>query len=488
MTINVNSKNRLAARKLLTFCGVPATQVRTMPCGELSLALQRAINEQLITKAQVEKHLALDPKAREDRANSGSENRADSNGAADEAEDARDEGGAADGNAETDGNDDRDDDGRNGSAESADDDNAADGSESDSDGNESSDDGMTEQERQSYEEGKRDGANGNERDDDHAEDGYENLQEAYDRGYEDGKNGNDDASESNDDASNDDDETTEQDDEVGEKAAEDAANGNDESNDSDDDDEDDGSEIEHPALARIVKYIAAGQNVALVGPAGTGKSFIARQVARKLDRDFFVNGACMSKYDLIGYCDAGGVYHSTPAHDAFVNGGVHCFDELDASAPDAIVAFNGMTDDQPFFTFPNGQQQKHEQYTAIACMNTFGNGATAEYVGRYKQDAAAMDRFVMIHIDYDARVEKRIAGKHDDILQRVRALRQACSELGIKKVCSYRMISKAVAGRSKGVSKRDLDTDVFFSGLDDSAVRQLKTRVNAIVREANENA
>ena len=192
----------------------------------------------------------------------------------------------------------------------------------------------------------------------------------------------------------------------------------------------------------------------------------------------------MSKYDLIGYCDAGGVYHETPAYKAFTQGGVQCFDELDASSPDAIVSFNGMTDDQPFYTFPNGQQEKHADYTAIACMNTFGNGATAEYVGRFKQDAAAMSRFVKVQVDYDTKIEARIAGKKNlDIAQRVWDLRTACEALGIRHVCSTRMIVQAVAGRKVKCTKAEIDRDVLFAGLDEGAVAQLKTKMNTIARD-----
>jgi MoxR-like ATPase len=275
---------------------------------------------------------------------------------------------------------------------------------------------------------------------------------------------------------------TEQDEDAGAKAAEDAADDEDADDDDEDEDEDDGEDIKHPIVDRLMKYLAAGLNVALVGPAGTGKSFIARQAAELLGADFYTNGAMLSKYDLIGFTDAHGTYHDTPAYRAFVDGGVHCFDELDASAPDAVVAFNGMTDDQPWYTFPNGQQSKHENYVAIACMNTFGNGATAAYVGRHKQDAAAMDRFVLLYVDYDPKIETRIAGKHKDILNRVRAIRAACTELGITHIVSYRMFLKAVRSREQGVSKRHIDSDILFAGLDDGAIRQIKTRVNAATK------
>ncbi len=233
--------------------------------------------------------------------------------------------------------------------------------------------------------------------------------------------------------------------------------------------------IVHPMFETVCKYISAGLNVALVGPAGTGKSFLAAQVAKKLDRKFYVNGALMSKYDLIGFIDAGGKYHETPAYVAFTMGGIHLFDEYDASSPEAIVAYNAMTDDQPFFTFPCGQVEKHASYTAICTLNTWGQGATADYVGRFKQDGAAMDRLVKVFIDYDVTLEKRLGPK--DIVQRVHNLREAVNLLGIRHIVSTRKIIFASKAREKGVSKAEIDRDILFAGLDDETLKQVKAQM-----------
>ena len=238
--------------------------------------------------------------------------------------------------------------------------------------------------------------------------------------------------------------------------------------------EDDDSPIEHHMLKTVLKYIKAGLNVALVGPTGSGKSIMAAQVADKLDKPFSTNGAVLSKYDLVGFVDAGGTYHKTPLYTAYTEGGLHCADELDASAPDAVVAFNGMNDSQAMFTFPNGMQNKHADFIAVACMNTYGNGASADYVGRYKQDAAAMSRYVRVFIDYDADIEKRCGPR--DIVERLWAIRKACAALGIRHILSTRQIADAHAARSIGkATKAEIDRDIFFAGLDESIVTQIKT-------------
>ena len=252
----------------------------------------------------------------------------------------------------------------------------------------------------------------------------------------------------------------------------------DDDNTTDDDaDLDDDSPTRHAMYNTVLKYIKAGLNVALVGPAGTGKSTIALQVAEETGREFRGCGAIMSRYDLVGFVDAHGTYHESPLYQAYTDGHLFCFDELDASAPEGVVAFNAITDTQPVYAFPNGMQSKHSNFVAIACMNTFGNGASAAYVGRFKQDAASMDRFVRVFIDYDRKIEARIGSKK--ACTRAWEVRDACSKLGIQHIVSTRMIIKTDRAIAAGLTLAEIDRDIIFSGLDDGAVRQIKAAITA---------
>jgi MoxR-like ATPase len=74
----------------------------------------------------------------------------------------------------------------------------------------------------------------------------------------------------------------------------------------------------------------------------------------------------------------------------------------------------------------------------IATANTWGLGATADYVGRSKIDAAFLSRFpVRIHWDYDSALEVAISG-NESFARRVIAARERARTHGIKVIIDPR--------------------------------------------------
>ena len=462
--ITVTSANRTQARRMLNNWH-PSARVAKWTLAELRDALQRAVNSQLITEAGVIRALnkvqdAPPPRKNDDGRDSGNDNDADLENNPQHDKDAEGDDGepyeskeyeAACAAAKKNGARDF----RNGKTLDRDRYDMSDLQEAYEDG---------------YAQAQSRHENG-EQDDDGEQDGDGNGNGG------DGNGGDGDGdSEGDDDGDDDGDESEDEqeDDESKDDESEDESKDDEQEDDEQDEhDYEDDSPVEHPMLRTLIKYMKAGVQVQLVGPAGTGKSYLVRQAAEILGLSFYTHGAMLSKYDVIGYQDAAGTYHATPAYDALKDGGVLCIDEYDSSAPDAIVAINGMSDDQPFFTFPVGQTAKHDDFCMVICTNTWGNGATADYVGRCKQDAAALDRFTPIFIGYDPKLEVRLGSK--DIVERVQAIRRACESLSIRHIVSLRMIMKAEALRKVGVSKRDIDRDVMFARLEDDTVRQIKT-------------
>ena len=160
----------------------------------------------------------------------------------------------------------------------------------------------------------------------------------------------------------------------------------------------------HEQLETVLKLLTCGLNVYMYGPAGSGKTTIAQDAAYALELPFHFTGAVLQKYELLGFIDAGGVYQSTEFRQAFEFGGVFLFDEMDASAAGALIAFNAAIANG-VCAFPDKTVKKHDDFLVCAASNTAGNGGTSQYI-RNKLDAATLDRYQFVEVDYDKTLER----------------------------------------------------------------------------------
>ena len=167
---------------------------------------------------------------------------------------------------------------------------------------------------------------------------------------------------------------------------------------------------------------AGRRNIWLAGPAGSGKTTAAEQLAELLGLECESHGALTSPYDVLGHFDIKGEYRSTALRRRFEFGGVLLLDEIDACDQRALVILNqALSNGQT--TFPDRTVPRHPDCIVIASANTWGFGGDGNYMARMKQDAAALDRFVTISWHYDPVFEASLA-THDEwckIVQQVRA-------------------------------------------------------------------
>lgn len=177
-------------------------------------------------------------------------------------------------------------------------------------------------------------------------------------------------------------------------------------------------------------------NIWLTGPAGSGKTRAAQNVAKELGLEFYFNGAIDTEYKLLGFIDAQGKVINTSFKKAYTQGGVYLFDEVDASLPGALLAFNAALANG-YADFPDGKYDRHPDCIIIAAANTWGTGPNSEYVGRNKLDAAFIDRFVQLAWEYDPALEKAL-GDCDPWVEYVQALRKNVLTKSIKTVISPR--------------------------------------------------
>lgn len=199
--------------------------------------------------------------------------------------------------------------------------------------------------------------------------------------------------------------------------------------------------IAHEQLETILKFVAMDEPVMMVGPAGTGKNVIAKQVAEALGLDFYFSNAVTQEYKITGYGDANGNFVKTQFFEAFTKGGVFLLDEMDASCPEALVVLNCAIANR-YFDFPViGRVEAHENFRVLANANTFGTGASMEYVGRNQLDGATLNRFALVEVDYDSRIEDNVC-PNKDIADFCREFRKVCFDNGVHHIVSYREMSR----------------------------------------------
>lgn len=194
--------------------------------------------------------------------------------------------------------------------------------------------------------------------------------------------------------------------------------------------------LAHREFPNLLAMARAKVNVLMVGPAGSGKTTGAEQLSTALGLQFYFNGAIDSEYKLKGFVDAQGRVIQTEFRKAFENGGVYLFDEVDASLPSATMAFNAALANG-WCDFPDGRVIRHPDTVIIAAANTFLGGATFEYVGRNKQDAAFTDRFASLTWDIDEALEMALCPNKNWCLH-VQRLRANAAKKSLKVIISPR--------------------------------------------------
>jgi len=231
----------------------------------------------------------------------------------------------------------------------------------------------------------------------------------------------------------------------------------------------------HPVFGDVLAALSVRENVYLVGPAGSGKTTIASQAADALELPFYSTGAVGMAYQLQGFINAEGRYMETDLYRAYVGGGVFLFDEIDASSAQALLAFNAIAAND-LAAFPCGTVKRHADFVIIAAANTWGSGADAQYVGRAQLDAATLDRFAFISMDYDERLELAISS-NDEWTRYVQAFRRITRQLKIRAVVSPRASIKGGKLLSAGLSWNRVEEMLLIRGLSANEVEQVRAQL-----------
>ena len=245
----------------------------------------------------------------------------------------------------------------------------------------------------------------------------------------------------------------------------------------------------HASLPRCIRLAAARRNILLVGPAGSGKTHLACQVADALGLAFahISCSAGMSEGQLTGRLlpvGEGGRFEYVRSDfvRCYEDGGVFLFDEIDAADSNTLLVLNS--------ALANGQMalanrpenpvaKKHPDFVAIAAANTFGTGADRQYVGRNQLDESTLDRFRIgqVEMDYDAEVEAALC-PDDDLRTRLQGYREAIRTNRLRRVVSTRFLRDAFVMKRAGDTDAEIDA-ALFAGWSADEVRKVTVRVQS---------
>ena len=240
--------------------------------------------------------------------------------------------------------------------------------------------------------------------------------------------------------------------------------------------------LHHPMFPTLLRVLSARDasgrvpNVWLAGGTATGKTTMAEKAAEALGLDFYMHGAMEMTHELMGFVDAGGTYRATQFVNCFVMGGVVLLDETDSWGNGCTLALNAALANGQM-GLPDGTMAKrHPDCIVIAAGNTWGTGATADFIGRNKLDAAFLSRFpVKLHIDYDVALEQAFSGDKA-WAERVQAARARARAIGLKVIIDPRHSIAGAALIANGFTADEAAKLTYLAGLTPEQVKQVEGR------------
>ena len=159
---------------------------------------------------------------------------------------------------------------------------------------------------------------------------------------------------------------------------------------------------------------------------------------------------------------------------AYVEGGVILLDEIDAGSNEALLALNAALANG-IMCLPNGEVVRaHADFRCIGAANTYGSGATHDYVGRTRIDAAFLQRFgAAIDWQYDEKLETAMSG-NAEWSRRVQRVRKRAAKAGLKILVTPRASQSGARLIAAGMTPEEAAKLTYLRGLTADQVAMLE--------------
>lgn len=214
--------------------------------------------------------------------------------------------------------------------------------------------------------------------------------------------------------------------------------------------------------------------VYLFGPAGTGKTTFAMEIAKDLNLPCYIQGTTNDIFALQGIKLPNGEYIKSNVQKAVEGGGVLLFDECDSYTEEVQTWLNSLLANRKISFTDCGTIEAHKDLVIIGAGNTNGNGQNGKYL-RQQFDGAFMNRFaIKKFVGYSQVAEDNI---NKDSAEFVRALRKADKSNNL--ILSYRTIEflpklAQLFGETGAIEANITDT------LDKTTIEQLKYNIKLV--------
>ena len=195
---------------------------------------------------------------------------------------------------------------------------------------------------------------------------------------------------------------------------------------------------------RLRRVIESGiKNIWLCGPAGSGKSVMTRNLAKELGLPYLCIscGIGTSSTEFLGYKYPN--RESTKFAEYYSKPSIILLDEFTALDPAVAQICNAALANDEIET-TTGTVYRNPNCIIVATSNTYGSGASRQYVANNQLDASTIDRFVggIIEVSYSESYESQY---DREVVSYIHTLRNVIREYDLRRIASTRMIQAGVA-------------------------------------------